>query len=78
MSYRIICSKGNVTDIIRTCESLDEAKNLLVGNITEIVSDYFDLKGKYKETHDYNLIKGIIYDKEAILEILEWEIYRDN
>lgn len=75
MSYRIISQKGNTTDIIRTCDTLDEVKNILVGNISEIASDYFDLKGKYRETHDYRLIKGIIYDKEAILEILDWEIW---
>lgn len=75
MSYRIVCTKGNTTDIIRTCDTLEEAKNVLVGNISEIASDYFELKRKYRETHNYNLIKGIIYDKEAILEILEWEIW---
>lgn len=75
MSYRVVCRKGNVTDIVFMCDSLDEVKNILVGNISEIASDYFELKGKYRKTKDYNLIKGIIYDKEAILEILDWEIW---
>lgn len=75
MSYRVVCNKGNMTDIVFMCNSLDEALERILTNVNEILLDYFDLKGKYEKTRDYGLIKGIIYDKEAILEILEWKIY---
>ena len=75
MSYRVVCRKGNVTDIIFVCESYEEAVNRLVGNMNEIILDYYDLMRKYRKTQEFGLIKGIVYDKEAILEMLEWEIW---
>ena len=78
MSYRVVCTKGNITRIVFVCDTFEEAKSLVMGNMNEIISDYYDLKRKYRETHNYNLIKGIIYDKEAILELLEWEIYGET
>lgn len=75
MSYRVVCSKGNTSDIVFMCESYDEAIERIMVNLNEIISDYFDLVRKYEASKDFGLIKGIVYDKEAIYEILEWKIY---
>ena len=75
MSYRVVCSKGNMSDIMFMCESYQEALNRVLFNLNEIILDYFDLMRKYEASKDFGLIKGIIYDKECIYEILEWKIY---
>lgn len=75
MSYRVVCSKGNMSDIVFMCESYGEAIERIMVNLNEIISDYFDLVRKYESSKDFGIIKGIVYDKEAICEILEWKIY---